>query len=591
MTRSPLHRLAVLFAPERGMIALAVVLQFATIAVGVGLMATSAWLVARAAERPSIAALSLAVVGVRAFGISRGVLRYLERLVAHDVTLRLLTRMRLWVYAAIEPLAPARLADRRSGDLAARVVGDVDALEPVYVRLAGPTIAAGLVGLFVFVLMAARDATLAAVAVASLLGGGVAASWIAWRIGRRASAQAVVLRGDLEALVVDGVQGLADLVTFGRTRVHASRVQRTSGMLARAQVRAAGSASLGAVLTALAADLTALLVLALAIVAVRDETLPGVQLALVTLVTLAAFEAIAPLPAAWQALGGAREAARRLFELADTPPAVAADRGASAPPPAHVWEIRDLSFRYPGESAPALEELSLLLSPGRIVAVVGPSGSGKSTLVSLLLRFWDAPPRTILVDGVDARQVDADGLRQRVAAVPQRVHLFTGTLAGNLRLARPEADDDELWTVLRAVGLADLTRGLPDGLDTWIGAQGVNLSGGERQRVALARALLKRAPLLVLDEPTAHLDALAERDILARVRAAAGDRGVLLVTHRLPGLAIADEIVVLRGGRAVERGTWPELSAGSGWFGRMLRTQTASIEALAERLGAESGSA
>jgi ATP-binding cassette, subfamily C, bacterial CydC len=583
VTRAPIVRLLGLFAPDRRAIALASLLQFGTMAAGVALMATSAWLISRAAERPSIAALSLAVVGVRAFGIGRGVLRYLERLVAHDVTLRLLTRMRTWVYGTLEPLSPARLVERRSGELAGRVVADVDALEHVYVRLLGPVLAAVMLAAFVAVLLAPRGAMLALVTVTGVLGGGTVASWVAWGAGQRAGARVVTLRGELDALVVDGVQGMPELVTFGRAADHARTLETTGAALAQAQVRASGSASLGGVLVGLSADLTAAVVLALGIVAVSGGELDGVQLAVVTLVALAAFEAVAPLPAAWQALGGAREAARRMFELADTPAAVL-DPPAPLPAPAGcTWHVRQLSFTYPGATSPALEDVSIALEPGRLVAVVGPSGSGKSTLVSLLLRFWDVPAGTLVVDGVDVQQVAPDELRRRMAVVPQRTHLFTGTVAENLRLARPDAGDEALEAALEAAGMSGVVSRLPQGLHSWVGEQGIALSGGERQRLALARALLTGAPLLVLDEPTANLDAITEREVVASVRAAAGSAAVLLVTHRLVGLSMADEIVVLAGGRVTERGSWRELSAGDGWFGRTLQLQAASIDDLVQR--------
>lgn len=585
MSAAPLVRLFRLFGPDRRLIALATGLQFGTIAAGVALMATSAWLIARAAEKPSIAALSLAVVGVRAFGIGRGVLRYLERLVSHDVTLRMVARLRGWLYDTLEPLAPARLVERRSGELSSRLVADVDALEHVQVRLVGPTLAGLLVVVLVAILLASRSAWLAVIATSGLLLGGVGASWLAWRGGRTAAARAVVLRGELEALVVDGAQGLAELIAFGRVPAHAAALDRAGRDLAAAQVRAAGMASLGGSLTGLAADLTALGVLSAAIVATGGG-LPPVQLAVVTLLTLAAFEAVAPLPAAWQALEAAKAAARRMVELADTPPAVSATVDPLPGPTGRRLEARGVSFAYPKSANSALRDVSFLLEPGRLVAIVGPSGSGKSTVLSLVLRFWEAPAGSLLMDGLDLGRFDPDAVRACVSALPQRAHLFTGTIAENLRIGRPTATDDDLAAALNAAGLGAFVAALPDGLQSWVGEQGINLSGGERQRLALARALLREAPFLVLDEPTAHVDAATERRILTSLAAEASRRGVLLVTHRLAGLDVADEILVLVRGAVVERGRWGDLAAAGGPFSRMLRLQSASID---ERLRARPG--
>ena len=229
--------------------------------------------------------------------------------------------------------------------------------------------------------------------------------------------------------------------------------------------------------------------------------------------------------------------------------------------------------RYPGEPRDALTSLDLELTPGRLVAVVGPSGAGKSTLANLILRFWDVRSRSLLVDGVDIRDLDPDEWRSRVAVGQQRTHLFTGTLRENLLVGNPHAPVDVLWRVVDRVGLSGVVTTLPQGLDTWIGEQGLQLSGGERQRLALARVLLSEAPFVVLDEPTAHVDAVTERALLNEIVPIASERAVLLITHRLVGLERADEIIVLDDGHTIERGTYGELLARRGWFARMLDLQ------------------
>jgi ATP-binding cassette subfamily C protein CydC len=569
-----------LLAPERARAALAVSLQAATVAAGVALMGTSAWLISKAALHPSIAALSVAVVGVRAFGISRATLRYLERLVSHDVTLRLLARLRVAVYRSLVPLAPARLVDRRSGDLLGRAIEDVAALEGLYVRVLGPSLVAAAVALLLGLALLPFGAALAAAAVTGFVASGVAFPWIARRRGLAPGTRLAGLRGELAARLVDGVQGQAELLAFGREGDHAAAVATVSAAAVDEQERLVRASALGGSLAGLGADLTTVAVLILAVNAVRVGALEGVQLAVVTLVTLAAFEAVAALPAAWQAGGALRESARRLFELADETPAVP-EPPRSAPPVVsrpRVLELRELSFAYPGSSRPVLDGLSLRLEPGRRVAAVGPSGSGKSTLVHLLLRFWDVPPGTFFLDGVDARVWPSDRVRAALAFSAQRDHLFTGTLRENLSLAAPRAGESELRAVLEAVRLHDLVARLPQGLDAWIGVQGHELSGGERQRVAVARALLRDAPFLVLDEPTAHLDALTERDVLGAIVGAGEGRATLLVTHRLVSLDAFDEVLVLDRGRVAERG-WPgDLVAAGGTFARLLALQRARLD-------------
>ena len=565
------RRLVALVAPDGRRATLAVSLQAATVLTGVALMGASAWLISTAALHPSIAVLSVAIVGVRAFGVSRAALRYLERLASHDVTLRLLARLRVAVFRALVPLSPARLVDHRSGDLLGRAVEDVATLESLYVRVLGPALAALVVTLLGALALLPFGPRLALAAVAGLVASGVASPWLARRLGLDPGERLVRLRGELCALLVDGVHGQAELLAFGRESDHAAAVDAKSREAVAAQQRLVRASALGTALAGFGADVTVVAVLALAVPAVHGSALDGIQLAVVTLATLAAFEAVAALPGAWALAGAVRESAGRLFELMDQPPAVVEPDGpvtAAGTTPRQL-EVRDLHFAYPGATRPALDGVNLRLARGRRVAVVGPSGSGKSSLVNLLLRFWDAPPGSILLDGTDVREWPSDRVREAFAFAAQRAHLFTGTLGDNLRLAAPAAADTELRSVLAAVRLDGLLAQLPEGLETWIGEQGLRLSGGERQRLALARALLRRAPFLLLDEPTAHTDALTERDVLAAIVRAGEGRATLLVTHRLAGLDAFDEVIVLEAGRVVERGRAASLAAAGGVFARL----------------------
>lgn len=572
-------RLLGLLAPERPRVGLAVLLQVLTVLAGVGLMGTSAWLISKAALHPSIAALQVAIVGVRFFGISRGGFRYLERLVSHDVTLRLLTGLRVRVYRALEPLAPARLVAFRGGDVLGRVLEDVGTLENLYVRLLGPSLSALIVAVVVGALLLPYGAALAAVALTGLAVAGLGVSAVAVRLGRSAGRQLVETRADLGARLTDGVQGVAEILAFGAEERHALEVAAQGRALAAEQSRLGRASALGGSLVGLTADLSVVAVLFLAIPAVREGALDGVSLAVTALLTLAAFEGVAALPAAWRELGATGAAARRLFEVLDTPPAVEepGPRTGSADghPEAPLLELRGLTFTYPGAGAPALDGIDLRLGRGQRLAVVGPSGSGKSTLAHLVLRFWDVPAGSLWVRGHDVRSVPGDTVRSEVAFSAQRTHLFTGTLRENLLLARPGASDEEVARAVDAAQLTSLVSRLPRGLDTWIGEQGLQLSGGERQRLALGRALLRPASILLLDEPTAHLDAATERRVLEEIVNAGEGRGTLLITHRLVGLEPFDEVVVLERGHVQERGSAADLASQGEVFARMLALQRA----------------
>lgn len=569
-----LRRLLHWIRPCARRMALAVSLQAATLSASLGLMATSAWLISAAALHPSIAALQVSIVGVRFFGIARGVLRYLERLVSHDATLRILTRLRVRIYEALEPRGAARLAGSRSGDLLARLTADIETLEGLLVRAAGPTASAILVALVLCALLWAYDASLAFAAAAGLLVAGTLVPWAAWRLGSPASRDVVWHRAEVTARVVDAVQGAPDLAAFGQAAAHARSTADSSQALSHAQLRGARAATLGSALVGLSSELTALAVLALALALVPTGGFDPINLALVTLATFAAFEAVQPLPSAWQQLGAVSAAADRVTEMAgdEVPAALPAGATPLAGTP-RALEVRGLTFTYPGSARPALRDVSLRLGPGRPVAIVGPSGSGKSTLAHLLLRLWEPPAGTIWLDGRDAVSLDHEAARAALAFVPQRTHLFTATLEENLRIGRPDATAEAIETAIRRARLDSVVAALPEGLGTWLGEQGARLSGGERQRVAIARALLRDAPFLVCDEPTSHLDPATATHVLDEIYRESETRGVLVITHQLAGLERMAEIIVLASGAGAERGTFGELQRRRGLFDEMLRLE------------------
>jgi thiol reductant ABC exporter CydC subunit len=573
----PWRRLCALLRPESRGFAAGAALQFATIASGIGLMATSAWLISTASLHPSIAALGVAIVGVRFFGLSRGVFRYLERLASHHATLSLLARLRVTVFEALSPLAPARLRAHRSGDLVSRLVDDVDSLDNFYVRVLGPSLAATLTAILVCALLIPRGAALALAVVIGLAVAGVVAPAIALLAGAQSGARTVTLRADLAARTADAVQGLSDLVAFNQSAAYRAELERRSLDLAAAQISHVRISAGASACVVLAGDMTAIAVLVLAVPLVRSGALAGVQLAVVVLTTLAAFEVAGPLAAAWQNLGATRAAARRLHALLDGEPAVPVPVVPLPPPQGRILDVRGLTFRYQDSESDTLNNVSFSLAPGRCVAIVGSSGAGKSTIASLLLRFQEAPAGSIMLDGQDVRGYAADEVRACLAYADQRASIVTGTIRENLLIAHPGASGDAIMEALDAVGLSGLVRQLPDGLDTWVGEQGHRLSGGERQRLALARAILKPSPFVILDEPTAHLDPMAERHVLAALRRMAHTRGVLLITHRVVGIDFASEIVVLQDGHVVQQGAFAELRKEDGWFRRMLDLQRSAV--------------
>jgi ATP-binding cassette subfamily C protein CydCD len=582
---STLRRLLGFLRPYNSWVALAVLAGFATIVSSIGLMTTAAYIISAAALHPSIADLQVAIVGVRFFGIARGLFRYLERYVSHQVTFRLLARLRGWFYAALEPLAPARLMRYHSGDLLARILDDIQTLESFYVRVVAPPLVAALVGLVTCLFLARFSVRLALALLALLALSGVGIPLLARRLGRQPGQQAILQRAALSAALVDGIQGMADILANGRAQDQQARVENLSRALANAQRGMATLSGLQSALSSLSAGLGMWIVLVLAIPLVHSGQVRGIALAVIVLAALTSFEATQPLPLAAQFLESNLQAARRLFELVDVKPEVIDPPMPLALPTATSSQgfdlaIHHLSFRYPtyssevsGRISYALHDLSFRLPPGAHLAIVGPSGAGKTTLVHLLLRLWDYHEGEILLAGQDLHRFRASDLRSRISVVSQNTDLFNASLRDNLLIARPEASQEQINAALEAAQLLNFVRSLPQGCDTWVGEQGLRLSGGERQRLAIARALLRDTSLLILDEATANLDPITEQQVLQAIHRLMGRRTSLTITHQLAGLENMDEILVLNHGECVERGTHAELLASSSLYRQMWELQ------------------
>lgn len=557
---------------------LAVALAIGAMAASIALLATSGYLISRAAQRPPILELMVAIVAVRAFGITRACMRYGERLSSHDLAFRQLARLRVRFFERLHPLVPGRLSERSnsSGELLSRFVGDVDTLSDLYLRSLIPSLVA-LATIFGASLAAYLILPAAGLAVlVSLLAASIALPYLGARVAAVSGRRQAGVRARMTGELVESIDGAAELVIAGRAHERVERLGEIDAELARLGRRDALASALATGLGSALLGVGLVAVVAIAIGAVHSGALSGVLVAALAFLLMGAYEAVTPLGDAGQRAYACATSATRLQELAALQPLVA-----DPPAPLRTQSLssrqasdlclQNIHLRY-GPSEPwVLRGADLRLAPGERVALLGDSGAGKSSLAELLVRYRDPDDGVVTLDGADVRELTLDDLRARVLVCGQDAHLFNTTIRENLLLARRDASDVDIARVLDAVELTEWVAELPEGLDTFVGEAGELVSGGQRQRIALARALLSPAPYLILDEPCAHLDApLAERvtrNVLALAGAdgmgaagngtagngtgnngAAGGRAVLLIAHSTAGLGGCDRVLRLHAG-------------------------------------------
>ncbi len=532
--------------------AAAVALSTLTLAAGAALLATSGYLISQAATRPDILSLTVVIVGVRFFALARAGLRYLERLVSHDASFRYLSRVRVRFFTRLEPLVPNDVGSTRTGDLLSRFVADVDALQHLLVRVIAPPVAALVVGLAAVAVAAALAPAAGLALAATLVFGAVAVPLVVVGLARAASARRPAERAVVASGVVDLINALPELVAYDAADDRLRRLAEAERQLRRSGARQALTVGAGDGAELALGGVAAAAVLAAAVPAVRSGSLDGVMLGLLALLTLAVFEGVRALPPAAEQFVATQAAKGRLVELTARDPSVGDPSAPRTLEGAPVVELENVRARYGPDQPWVLDGVDLTLAPGRRIALLGPSGEGKTTLARLLVRFKDPDAGRVTLAGHDLREYAQDDVRRVVALAGQDAHLFATTIRENVQLARPDAAEDEIVAALRRARAWEWVESLPDGLDTAVGDEGSLVSGGERRRIALARAFLSGAPLLVLDEPTAHLDDETAGRLLDDLLDEAGDDGLLLITHSPLRLERFDAVLELADGRLAQ---------------------------------------
>jgi ATP-binding cassette subfamily C protein CydC len=521
-------------------LAAGVIVSLAALGAGVAMMGLGGAMVAAAISAGVLAA----PLALRVAGIARVVLRYAERVVTHDATFRALADLRVWFFLNVPRSGAGGLGFRQAGDVLARLVGDIEALDGLYLRILVPLAGAALL-LPVLVVVIALHSISLALAVGILFA--AAAFLLPWTNARAAAGAGAALAdatGMLRIAALDALTGLREVRAFGAEgRMLAAVQAREARLLAeqRALARRAALASAGALLCGQAALLAVL-------IAAGTEPVPAVVAAFLL---VAAFEAAGGLPRAGVLAGHAAAAARRVLEAADAPTGVPEPVRPVATPDGFALRFEGVHFRWQPDRPPVFDGLTLEVPERARVVLLGPSGAGKSTLAALAMKVAAPQQGRVMLGGVDIAALAATDVHRRIGWLAQATHLFDDTIRANLKLARPDAGDAALWNALDAARIGEMVRALPDGLDTWVGESGARLSGGQGRRLALARALLSPAPILILDEPCSGLDAETERAFLATLNEVAEGRSVILITHRLTGVERLDRIWRLSGGKAI----------------------------------------
>lgn len=557
-----------LYKNYRFRIALGVLLAMTTLMASIFLLALSGWFLAATAVAGFAGLYTfnymLPAAGVRGGAILRTASRYAERLVSHDTTFRILAKLRLVTFKKILPLSAKQLAKYRKAELLNRLVADIDTLDHLYLRIISPLISAVVIILCLTIGLAYFDLRIALILGGLMLLTLLSLPLVFYHLGKKTGENLTIFKADYREQTTQLLQGHAELALSGAQTRFRQRLDRTESEWLAHQAHQANLTGLSAAGLLLISGCVAVFVLWLA--AGRFSVESQALAALFFFAALAAFEALAAVPNAFLHLSRVVTSAVRVNQLCEQSPDILFPaESAQVPLKTSISVTFDsVLLTYPNQVQPAVNHVSFQLKAGEHAAILGKTGCGKSTLLNLLTRTWDYSQGQILLDDRPVTQFDEASLRQLIAFVPQKTAIFNATLRHNLALAAPNADDETLANALRQVDLDYLL--IDQGLNQWLGEGGRQLSGGELRRIGIARALLHQSPLIVMDEPTEGLDSETEQQILSLIRTHCQHKTLIMVTHRLTGLAYFDVIYVMDAGNIVATGTHEVLLSQQGYY-------------------------
>lgn len=555
---------------------LSALIGFLTVGSSIGLMMSSSYLIAKAALQTPIYQLQVTIVGVRFFGIARGVFRYLERYISHNVTFKLLSQFRVWFFKSLVPIVPSKTIDLSSGDLLARSIEDIESIEHIFVRVISPPFIFVATSVLMFGLLSIFSLKYSIIFLVMFFASAIGITVLTFLLSNRTGKEIVSLKSKLKEFSVDSLQGISEIVFYNQMDNCIKEFEVVNNKLIKAEKRMHHIQSLHESLTGLTMNLTVVVMLLAAIPDVTNGILEGVYLSVISIGIMASFEVVAQIPQAFQYFGKSTEAGKRLFEMTETNNIIVPTYIEQNNPSTYSLRLENVSFSY-NKNVNALSNISFSVNTGEKVAIVGPSGAGKSTLVNILTKLWDYDDGDVLIGDINYKNISPDNLRNYISVVPQKVHLFTGTIKENLLIAKPTATDEELILALSKVHLDTFINTLPEKLNTNIGELGKKLSGGESKRLTIARALLHNAPIMIFDEINSHVDNLTEKKILETVSAITKDKAIIFITHRIVQMEMFDTIIVLSKGKIVESGSHSELMKQNGYYKKLVHSQNQNI--------------
>ncbi len=541
---------------------LGLLLAFLTIGSGIGLMMTAAYLLAFAALKPPIYELQIAITLVRFFGTFRGVFRYLERLVTHNVTFKLLKQYRVWFYEKIEPIAPAGLIKYNTGDMLRRIVGDVESLENLYIRIMLPPLTAIFISFLIYGVLHVFDFKIAFLTMAALYFSGLLIPAVSLFLTKKMGEEMTDINSKLTVLSIDLVQGMSDLFVFNGIRSHFEEIKSNNRQLCRIQKKMSMINSINVSALGLIMNLTVAIAIILMNGLITSGNFDGLFSSMIILGIMASFESVTPLPFAFQQLGSTSRAASRVFEIIEKKPQIEivrpinrlilSEKNASL-------SFEKVSFSYSGDSGFSLNDITINFQKG-VNAVVGASGSGKTSLINLIFKFWEYKSGNIKLNEVELKNCSHEDIANYISVCPQNVYFFNLSVRENLLLANEDASDDEIIKVLKMAEIFEIVNELNNGLNSFVGEQGLKLSGGEIRRLGIARTILADSPIMIFDEPTADLDSKTAEKIMSNILALSKDKIIIIITHIISDIFREfNQIIVMSDGNCLEKGKHLEL--------------------------------